>query len=266
MPYDASLGPGNEYYIDEMKNLVYQLDSQGRRHYLSPAAMTPEQLRMSQQEQATGQPRDAEQFISAGFDRSKIPDGGLFKGRGEWNAQEGKFDQPTNWGNIAALGIGGAIGGLALPSALGAFGGGGAAGGAGGASAAASGVLPSSALPSAATSAGMFGPMAGIPAAGGAAGAAGAAGGGMASNIARGAAQGAGGRAVDAAVAGLAGLPGLFGGGPSQEEEALTRLLQQMLAQQQGRTQHQEPLFRAVTQMGANLMPNSAWPGGKSPY
>lgn len=258
MPFDPKLGPGNEYFVDEARGLVYQVGSDGQRHYVSPAAMTPAQLRESQQ----GLPHDPANF----YDRSQIPKGGFLRGRGEWDAEKGEWDQPINWGNLMGAGIGGAIAAPFAASALGSMFGGGGSAAAGTGTGVGASTLPATALPGAAsamTSAGSIGAGMG----GGTAGLGAAAGGGSAlGSIAREATKGLGGRAVEAAIAGLAGLPGLMGGGPTDQEQALTRRLEEMLAQQQRRTSSQDALFEAVTRMGANLMPNSAWGSGGNPY
>ena len=79
-------------------------------------------------------------------------------------------------------------------------------------------------------------------------------------------AESLGNRLLRAGIAGLAGLPGLLTGGPSEAEERLTRRIEEMLAQQQARTSAQEPLFQAVTRMAGTLQPRQAWPGGRSLY
>lgn len=65
----------------------------GGRSYLSPAAM--------------------------GETTNRAPNGSFFKNRGTWNTQTGQWDTGVNWGNVLALGIGGA---LAAPAVAGAFG------------------------------------------------------------------------------------------------------------------------------------------------
>lgn len=90
----------------------------------------------------------------------------------------------------------------------------------------------------------------------GAAGATGAA--------AAGAGGGLGSRLLNTAITGLAGLPGLLGNnGPSDQEKALTSQIQQLLQQQQQRTQYQNPLYEAVTQMAYGLLPKrqGGYPG-----
>lgn len=68
---------------------------------------------------------------------------GIFRSRPQWNNAKGQWETPIDWGNIATLATGGALGAGAL-SALGAFGGG--AGAAGGAGSGAGGVLPSGSI------------------------------------------------------------------------------------------------------------------------
>ena len=58
--------------------------------------------------------------------------GGFLHGRPQWNSETGQWERPMNWGNLAALGIGGVLTGGALSAALG--GGAGAAGAGGAAS------------------------------------------------------------------------------------------------------------------------------------
>lgn len=53
------------------------------------------------------------------------PDGNFFTNSGTWDPQSGEWDQGTNWGNVLALGVGGAI---AAPLVAGAVGAGSAAG------------------------------------------------------------------------------------------------------------------------------------------
>lgn len=54
-------------------------------------------------------------------------DGSFLHGNAEWNAKEGKYERPINWGNLIGLGTAGAIGGFGIGGALGGVGGGSAA-------------------------------------------------------------------------------------------------------------------------------------------
>lgn len=81
-------GPDGRHYID----------GPGGRTYISPAAM-------------------------GNRDGSGLGEGGgLLRHRGQWNQRTGRVEQPFNWNNAFAMGIGGL---LAAPAVAGAFGGGG---------------------------------------------------------------------------------------------------------------------------------------------
>lgn len=64
---------------------------------------------------------------------------------------------------------------------------------------------------------------------------------------------------LQAAIAGLAGLPALLAAkqGPSDEEKRLYEQARQMAELQQRRTQYQNPLFSAVTQLAMNRLPTN---------
>lgn len=195
------------------------------------------------------------------------------------------------------IGIGAAIGGLAVTGLgaagigplSGALGGGAAAGGAG--AAGAGGTLASSSFPAASlmggpAAIGSMGASAGIPWAGaagasaaltGGRAAAGAAGAGAATDYlgdrpnprgigrAAGAVANTAGRLspwLQAAIAGLAGLPALMANnGPSAEEKALLDEARQMQAMQRQRIEKQNPLFSAVTQLAMSRLPGSVQQG-----
>lgn len=157
----------------------YKLDNGGKR-YLSPMEILG--LRTAAQRDGTPvdprvdaalgtQPTDnLEQATTAAS--GQTPDAGLIKSRGAWNDQKGKFDQGTNWGNIMAMGVGGAMAAPLVMGALGGAAGGGAAGGG-----AASATIPTTSLAGGvAGGAGALTPTAAF----GAAGATGAAGAGAA--------------------------------------------------------------------------------------
>ena len=62
--------------------------------------------------------------------------------------------------------------------------------------------------------------------------------------------------AKNAAIAAMSGLPGLLANqGPSDEENAYAEQARRLLAQQEQRTQFQNPLYEAVSKMAYNLQP-----------
>lgn len=124
----------------------YYPTSDGRKAYIPPiaAAQYDDDPRMLQWAQAQGATlRDSPQGITAG---TSVPGGSLLKNRGTWNSQEGGYDQGINWGNVAALGVGGLIAAPAI-AGLAAGAGGGAAAGGGATAASGGGTLASSAVP-----------------------------------------------------------------------------------------------------------------------
>lgn len=130
MPYDPT-PMGDDYYRsiqwDERGN-PYQLTASGKRSYITPTAAAtahtddPVGARLAAWANGKGSTYDQP---GAG-----VPQGGFFHGTGSWNGEEGQYKQPINWGNIASLAIGGAIGAPLAAGAL-AGAGGGAASGAG---------------------------------------------------------------------------------------------------------------------------------------
>jgi len=101
------------YWIDANNGKPYKFkmvngrEDRSQKLYLPPAALDPYST-----------------------DKGGQEGNGLLKGHAEWNSGKGEWERPTNWGNIAALGVGGAI---AAPFAVGALAGaGGASAGGGG--------------------------------------------------------------------------------------------------------------------------------------
>lgn len=77
----------------------------GQRTYVSPGEVNPQNtsdVRLLQWAQKNSQ-----------------PGGSLLQERGRWNPTEGKWDRPTNWGNVANMGVGAFLAGPAIASALG---------------------------------------------------------------------------------------------------------------------------------------------------
>ncbi len=119
----------------------YDLNSGGKQ-YLSPA----EAMGIQQAAKADGTPVDPRVTAYLGGASPETggtsgPTSSLFKNAGEWNPDTGKFDQSINWGNIMAMGVGGA---MAAPLIAGAVAGGAAGGGsaaAGGGAATGGGVV-----------------------------------------------------------------------------------------------------------------------------
>lgn len=71
---------------------------------------------------------------------------------------------------------------------------------------------------------------------------------------------------LKAAMAGMAGLPGVLGNnGPGSEENELIAQAKRLLAQQEARTQYADPLYKATMQMAYGLLPNrpGGYPGGE---
>ena len=165
----------------------YQNISNGERWFLPPSVATQGSL---------GQDPRARAYA----ERTPGPQqGGFWKGRGQWNSTEGEYQQPTNWGNIAGLGIGAAIGAEALPLIL---------GGGGGAAASAAGSIPEIAVSST--------PLAGVatPSIGSTLATAGG-GKGIMGLGSLGKIFGTGGGKLDPTMMAIAGLSALTGGGDS---------------------------------------------------
>jgi hypothetical protein len=79
----------------------------GQRTYVSPAEVSPQNtsdVRLLQWAQ-----------------QNSAPSGSLLRERGVWNAREGKWDRPVNYGNIGNMAVGGFLAG---PAIAGAYGGG----------------------------------------------------------------------------------------------------------------------------------------------
>lgn len=197
--------------------------------------------------------------------------------------QGGNLNQKNRLGKVA---IGGALAAAATFGIPGVFpgltslGGGGAATGAA-SSGAASGVLPATHLgtgyglgvgtvaPTVAGLGGAAGATGGFlgGVAGRAAKAAGPVSGGVANTALGGVGRTAKEAALEAALAGLAGLPGLLAGRqqPSADEQQLQAQMSKMLQQQQQRTGFQNPLYEAVTRMAYGLLPRMGTQDG-TPY
>jgi len=102
--------------------------SDGHRDYIPPVVAAqyrddPRMLHWAQSQGATL--ADSPHGITTG---TSVPGGGFLHGRGQWDSQQGRYEQPINWGNLASAGIGAAIG---APFVAPLFGAGGAAAGGG---------------------------------------------------------------------------------------------------------------------------------------
>lgn len=188
--------------------------------------------------------------------------------------QGGNLNQKNHLGRNLAIGAaigGGALTGLGLAGMgpLSGLGGGAAATGAGAMSAPELGLdaIPS-VLGGAVTESASAYPFLAGAAGAGATGAAAAGGAGAARAAASGgAAHGLGGNLINAAVSGLSGLPALFGNhGVSDQEQQYQQQAQRLLAQQEQRTQYQNPLYEAATRMAYSLLPNTGNGGNPYPY
>ena len=217
------------------------------RHYIPPitASQYRDDPRMLQWA--------ASQGVTPENPSGTIQPGGFFKGRGEWQSDEGQYEQPTNWGNIAALGVGGAIAAPFVAPVLG-FGAGQAAGAAG-ASGLTEGLM--SAVPASIASQGISST---VPLGGMMVGGAGGAG-------AAGAASGIGSRLADTGkdflsdlaspqgAASLAALiAGLRGQGSGQESSEEMRRIQAITEAQMRRA---DPLHQVAVNLAFGRMPTN---------
>lgn len=196
--------------------------------------------------------------------------------------QGGNLNQKNRLGKALAIGGGAAAAAFGIPGVFpGLLTGGGGAAGAG-----AAGVLPSTPLGGAymgpaigagltgsGATAGALSALASTPLGGAFMGAAptvaGRMGGGLGPGGLAGLASGGGaasqllgddwqGNAIDAAIAALAGLPGVAGGGPSEDEQAIADQIEQLLGLQRSRMASQGPLFDAATRLAMSRLPRAA--------
>lgn len=155
MPYDA---PDYTKVLWE-SGKPYWLTASGKKMFIPP--LTAAQMREDPKAQAWAKsqgvnidyqtdPTTGQVTVGpGGVTNTATPSGGLIHQRGEWNSETGQFDQGIDWGNIMALGVGGAIAAPFVAGALAGAGGGAASGaGASGAGAAAGGAAAGGTLAS----------------------------------------------------------------------------------------------------------------------
>ena len=100
MPYEEILYSRGVQWDDRGP---FWLKANGGKSYISPVAgMSMPDERVREWSRQRGASINADGTIT----NTAAPGGSLFRERGEWNQQEGKFDQDVNWGNLASIGVG----------------------------------------------------------------------------------------------------------------------------------------------------------------
>ena len=250
MPYDPIVDY-NDIRWDE-RGSPFWMTASGKRHFLPPiiAGQYRDNPRLLQWAQSQG--------VTAEKPSGNVPGGSFLRGRGEWNTDEGQYDRPLNVGNLASLGIGGAIAAPFLLPALGIGGGGSAAA----AAPAASGSLTEGLMSAVPASIASQGASAAVPLGGVAAGTGAGAGAATGSALAAGSGldrlknalmspQGIG---TAASIASLLAS----GDGTSDQTRALEQQAARNAAITEARMRRTDPLHEAAVQLAFGRLPVSS--------